>query len=262
MHNGGAVDLPIGYTNPDLYYGSPTEWRDSQMNRDVGRVLERYKIKTILDIACGTGSQVFWLIKHGYRVTGVDVSPGMLKVARRIARKERMRARFLYGDMRSSKVGSFDAAITIFNAVGNITRTDFKKTMRSIRRNLKHNGLYVFDILNKECDVGPHGHDYERRWTVGDTKFHKIQICRLDKKTGILRAYDRYWMQKGSDKEKLFSKQRWTMQIYSAKELRKMLNDAGFKVLGQYALNGSKLSEKKTKSIMTVAQKIGARSRD
>lgn len=49
--------------------------------------------------------------------------------------------------MRDIKVGSFDAVITIFNAVGYLTKKGFEKAMRNIYNNLNNNGLYVFDIF-------------------------------------------------------------------------------------------------------------------
>ena len=52
---------------------------------------------------------------------------------------------------------------------------------------------------------------------------------------------------------------RWTMQIYTAKELREMLKRSGFEVLGQYSWpDGSKFSEKGSESILTVARKLSS----
>src|SRR4051794_17975661 len=41
------------------------------------------KTGSVLDIACGTGRFTAVLLNRGYQVTGVDVSPEMLAVARR-----------------------------------------------------------------------------------------------------------------------------------------------------------------------------------
>ena len=48
-------------------------------------------------------------------------------------------------------------------------------------------------------------------------------------------------------------KERWTMQIYSAAELRDMLKRNGFEVLGQYGMDSSKMGGI---SILTVARKL------
>jgi SAM-dependent methyltransferase len=45
----------------------------------------------------------------------------------------------------------FDAVITIFNAVGHLTKSGFEKAIRNIHRNLNAGGIYVFDILNLEA---------------------------------------------------------------------------------------------------------------
>lgn len=51
-------------------------------NQAVEKILKRHKVRTVLDLTCGTGSQVFWLAKRGYEVTGSDISLGMLKIAK------------------------------------------------------------------------------------------------------------------------------------------------------------------------------------
>ena len=117
-------------------------------NRTIEKILKKYKAKTVLDLTCGTGSQVFWLLKRGYQVTGSDISRGMLKIAERKAKKEKISIKFLRGDMRTINVGKFDAAMTIFNAIGHLTKAGFEKAMRNIHRNLNGGGIYVFDILN------------------------------------------------------------------------------------------------------------------
>ncbi len=37
---------------------------------------------SVLDLGCGTGSHALLLAKRGHQVTGIDASPGMLRVAR------------------------------------------------------------------------------------------------------------------------------------------------------------------------------------
>ena len=67
------------------------------------------------------------MAKRGLNIVGVDISPRMLSIAEEKNEKANLKVKFLNGDMRSSKVGQFDAAITIGNAIGHLTREDFKK---------------------------------------------------------------------------------------------------------------------------------------
>jgi ubiquinone/menaquinone biosynthesis C-methylase UbiE len=86
-------------------------------NKLITKILKKHKTRSVLDLTCGTGSQVFWLLDHGFHVVGSDISRGMLRIAKKKAKLAKKSVKFLYGDMRTHKVGQFDAIITIFNAI-------------------------------------------------------------------------------------------------------------------------------------------------
>jgi ubiquinone/menaquinone biosynthesis C-methylase UbiE len=226
-------------------------------NSSIERILKKYKVKTVLDLTCGTGSQVFWLTKRGYEVIGSDINPGMLKIAKRKAKQEKITVKLLRGDMRTIKVGTFDAAITIHNAIGHLTKAGFEKALRNIHSNLRVGGLYVFDIFNLNCIIKA---DYisklslDRIKIAGNNRFREIQHSIINN-TGILTSYTIFYIQRNSGKTNV-SKTVATLQLYTAQELREMLKRNGFKVLNQYGIDGSKFSEQKTERILTVAQKI------
>jgi ubiquinone/menaquinone biosynthesis C-methylase UbiE len=52
------------------------------VNKNIEKTLKQAKAKTVLDLTCGTGSQVFWLNKRGFEVTGADINSKMLRVAK------------------------------------------------------------------------------------------------------------------------------------------------------------------------------------
>ncbi len=225
-------------------------------NRTIEKILKKYKVKTVHDFTCGTGSQVFYLLKRGYQVTGSDISPGMLKIAARKTKAEKIKMQFLQGDMRTLNVGKFDAAITIFNAIGHLTKAGFEKTMRNIYKNLNGDGIYIFDIINLKYVLDKNNivkMSLERMETLGDIKVRELQHSIIDN-TGILTSYTTFYTQKGLEKPKV-SKNIITLQLYTAQELRKMLTQNGFKVLGQCGIDGSELKDTKTERIVTIAQK-------
>jgi len=53
------------------------------LREDLTESLVKLKIENILDVGCGTGSQLRRLARTGIRCTGVDRSDGMLRVARK-----------------------------------------------------------------------------------------------------------------------------------------------------------------------------------
>lgn len=225
-------------------------------NRTIEKILKKHKVKTVHDFTCGTGSQLFYLLKRGYQVTGSDISPGMLKIAARKAKAEKVKIPFLRGDMRTIQVGQFDAAITIFNAIGHLTKAGFQKTMRNIHKHLNKDGIYVFDIINLNYVLDKNNivkMSLEKMETLGNTKIRELQHSIIDK-TGILTSYTTFYTQKGLEKPKV-SKNVITLQLYTAEELRKMLAKNGFKVLGQCGIDGSQLKDTKTERIVTIALK-------
>lgn len=225
-------------------------------NRLIEKILKKHKVKSVADFTCGTGSQIFWLLQHGFNVVGSDISRGMLGIAKKKAKLAKLRVKLLHGDMRKITVGKFDSAITIFNAIGHLTKKDFEKTMRNIHSNLNEGGIYIFDILNLNY-VRHHDNilkmSYEWMKTQGDTKLRVTQHSIIDDR-GILISLTHSYTQKGLGKLNM-SKNVITLQLYTANELKAMLLRNGFKVLEQISMDGKKFSNIKTERILTIAQK-------
>src|SRR5579871_5739175 len=129
------LDLPFEYQKRPEWFDALNVCDDKQ-NERIENLLRKHDVKSVLDLSCGTGSQVFHLAKRGYEVVGADFSPAPLSMARRRAKRERAKLRFIDGDVRTLRVGQFDAVITIANAIGHLTKKDFEKTIRNVARNL------------------------------------------------------------------------------------------------------------------------------
>ena len=247
---------PSHYNKESESYDAFNEARSAVINATLDKILKKYDVKTVLDLTCGTGSQVFWLAKRGFGVVGADINSKMLKIAQDKAKNEKLDLQFIKGDMRTMHVGEFDAVITIFNAIGHLTQPDFEKALHNIHRNLKKDGLYIFDIANLNYFLtGNHISDLTIDWltTVDDTRFRDIQYS-IIYTDGILTFYTTSIIQKGSEKPKI-KKSAQTLQIYTADQLKELLNKNGFKVIEQCGIDGSKFVEDKTDRILTIAQK-------
>ncbi len=249
---------PLHYNKEAESYDAFNEASSKQINQLIETILKKHNVKSVLDLTCGTGSQVFWLAKCGYEVIGADINSKMLKVASSKTKKEKLALKFLKGDMRTIQVGKFDAVITIFNAVGHLTKLDFEEAMRNIARNLKDGGLYIFDINNLSFLMdGNNITTLTIDWQeiVGDTQVREIQYSTIDE-DGILASFDTYYKQKGSDKPKK-SRTSQTLQVYTAKQLTEMLQRNGFRVVDKCGIDGSKFVENKTERIFMIAEKQG-----
>jgi SAM-dependent methyltransferase len=113
---------------------------------------ERSGSQTLLDLGCGTGRHAFLLGEHGYRVTGVDMSPDMLKVAG-AEREKRLRAggqappSFVEGDVRSVRLAErFDVVLSLFHVMSYQTTTeDLLAAFSTLRAHLAPGGVALFD---------------------------------------------------------------------------------------------------------------------
>lgn len=244
------------YNKESESYDAFNEARSAVINFTVEQILKKYNAKTVLDLTCGTGSQVFWLAQRGFTVTGSDINAKMLKIARDKAKKEKLDLQFINGDMRTVHAGEFDAVITIFNAIGHLTKLDFEKAIRNIHSNLKDDGLYLFDINNlsyllKDDRITELTIDWLK--ITDDIQIRDIQYSTINK-DGILASYTTSIIQKDSGKPKV-TKSAQTLQIYTANQLKELLHKNGFKVIEQCSIDGSKFVEDKTDRILTIARK-------
>ncbi len=101
------LGLPLEYKKLPEFFDAHNIGDDTdEKNAAIEKFLKKYKVKTVLDLTCGTGSQVFFLAKSEYEIVGADFSPDLLKIAREKAKKEKLDLKFIDGDMRSIKVGT------------------------------------------------------------------------------------------------------------------------------------------------------------
>lgn len=248
------MPLPYNYDKLSRYYEILEGGKVDDANLFLEKILERYKAKRILDFTCGTGAQTLWLAKRGHNVLGADISPAMLKIAKQKAREAHLLIKLREGDMRTSKFGTFDAVITIFNAIGHLNKSDFERTVRNISSNLKKDGIYIFDIFNLDfMEKNFKAYRFiDVATEVDNTKFVRFNNNRLDKKKGMMEINQETFVQEGSKEPKIF-KERWTMQIYRPSELKRLLERNGFVVLDQCGMDGSDLGGA---SVLTIAKKL------
>ncbi len=112
--------------------------------------------ESLLEIGCGTGAHAAELAALGYRVTGVDLSEGMLGAAddRRGSLPAKLSGRlsFSQGDARTVRLEQkFDAVISLFHVMSyQTTNADLAAAFATVREHLLPGGVFVFD-----CWYGP-----------------------------------------------------------------------------------------------------------
>lgn len=257
---------PEHYDTESETYDLFNEENSKIINQTLVNILKKYNIQKVIDISCGTGSQVFYLHLHGFNIEGYDINEKMLEVARKKALELSMDLKFAQGDMRTVKTDSMNtnasaAIITIFNSIGHLTKEDFEKTLMNINSNLpengRKNGLYIFDIFNLDYLLA---NDNITKLTIDwiskteNCVNREIQYSTVTS-DGILTSYDIYLKTDESGKMSRVNAEQ-TLQIYSLSQLKEMSQKAGFKVIEISDIDGSEFHQYETDRMLVVLEKM------
>ena len=107
----------------------------------------RRRVRTVVDIACGTGPHLVRLAERGYRMSGLDLSRRNIEfLGERLAAKK-LAGELVVGDMTNFHLARpVDAAICMQDSQGHLlTNAQLLAHLRSVARNLRRGGVYVFD---------------------------------------------------------------------------------------------------------------------
>lgn len=104
----------------------------------------------VLDLGCGVGKTTRVLSENGLKVTGVDISDGLLTEAKKRAPE----LNFVKGDMRELRLPScsFDGVFAQASLVHLETMEDVERTLSEIHGVLKENGIFFFSVKAKLGD--------------------------------------------------------------------------------------------------------------
>jgi SAM-dependent methyltransferase len=99
----------------------------------------------VLDLACGTGFLTIPLAELGLAVTGVDLAPDMLRLAR--SKAASLPIRWVHADCRTLDLGEQFRLVTLTgNAFQEFrTRADQEGMLGTVRRHLAPEGLFAFE---------------------------------------------------------------------------------------------------------------------
>ncbi len=106
------------------------------------KLLGNVKNKKVLDLGCGPGFYLVKLRKKDAKVKGIDLSKGLIK----IARKQNPKTEIKLGDITKKlpyKNSEFDAVISPL-VLGHIK--NWKPVLKEVKRILKKNGIFVFSV--------------------------------------------------------------------------------------------------------------------
>jgi SAM-dependent methyltransferase len=111
------------------------------------RKYSKRPVKTVLDIACGTGPHLMRLANRGYRMSGLDLSRENIAFLRERLAAAGHAGELVVGDMTDFRLAKpVDAAICMQDSQGHLlTNEQLLAHYRAVARAVRPGGLYVFD---------------------------------------------------------------------------------------------------------------------
>ncbi|MCL4465458.1 MAG: methyltransferase domain-containing protein [Chloroflexi bacterium] len=221
----------------------------------------------ILEIGCGTGRVVLPLARAGFRVTGVDISPAMLSIARQKVEQAKVAesvslqqadARHLHLKVR------FALAMIASNSFGLfVSHEDQLQVLHSARLALRPNGLLIIDMFNPDLGLlssedGQLFHDFTRvDESTGHTilKMHSRQVDLGRQTIDVTFIYDEM-APDGTLRRTLFP---FATRYFFLNELQLLLEKCGFELENVYGSHDLEPYHSESDRIITVASPAGRR---
>jgi SAM-dependent methyltransferase len=205
----------------------------------VGFIVEKLALEPgarVLDLACGHGRITVELGRRGYRLTGLDLSPRSLELARRAAAEEALDVEWVEADMREIPPGStFDAIVNVFTSFGYFEdEQENQRVLDGVARALAPGGRFLIDVVNL---LGLGRRYRDRMWEEREGVVW-LQEHDYDFLAGRNRAVWTFVRPDGTRSELVHS-----LRAYAPHELAAMLGRAGLEVEGAWGgFDGSELS--------------------
>lgn len=180
----------------------------------------------VLDLCCGPGRFVVPLARKGYQVTGVDLNAPVLDRAKQAAADAGVPAELVQGDMLEFvRPGGFDVVLNMYTSFGYFDDAEKNlQVLRNAHTSLAPGGKLLLEVYGKEIvakNIGrthafpqPDGIAYMRHSVLDDWTKLRTDWTLVDGDTARSAHIQSY--------------------IYSAAELRRLFEDAGFTDIEAY----------------------------
>lgn len=210
--------------------------------------------KSVLDLACGTGTVARLLAQRGYRVTGVDLSDGMLVHARRKAEEAGLPIAFHRQDAAELSLGAerFDTVVCLFDSLNYIL--DPARVQAAFARVCAHlnpGGIFVFDV-NTEYALAEGM--FNQSCTRRGEPLHYRWRSRYDRETRLCTIRMNFSCDPGDGQRQSFIEVH-QQRAYGKDELAQWLGEAGFAEVSLYDAYTTDRPKKRSDRLFYVAVK-------
>jgi SAM-dependent methyltransferase len=217
---------------------------------EVGRLLRllgRLDGNRLLDLCCGIGRHSLEFARHGFQVTGVDITRAYLDIAAANAQKQDQSIEFVHSDMKDfCRKESFDVIVNLCTSFGYFDEIDDDiQVLRNIYQSLAKKGKFVIEILGKEVIASAFR-------PVEELEFEGYKVRAISR---ILDDWSRLECRRIITRNGLESEIVAYHRLYSATELRTHLTKTGFTNIRVYGDFAGSPYDNEAKSMIMIAEK-------
>jgi 2-polyprenyl-3-methyl-5-hydroxy-6-metoxy-1,4-benzoquinol methylase len=184
--------------------------------------------EAVLDLCCGAGRHSLELARRGYRLTGLDVSPTMIEVAKSRSAEQGAEVNWIRQDAKEMDfTEEFDAVFNYLTSFGHCDHAGNTRIIANVFRSLRPGGRFLLEMINMIWLLSNFV-PTERRVYEG---FTYVERRRYDWRTGRITTR----REKAVAGESPQILEPFDVQAYLPFEVIRMLEEAGFEAIDAVA---------------------------
>lgn len=125
------------------------------------------------DLGCGAGNYAVWLATKGFQVTGIDISPNAVELAKALAQKREVSCLFVTADLSADVedlVNSFDFVYD-WEVLHHVFPENRNRYVNNVHHMLRPGGRYLSVCFSKDDDPSFGGGGKYRETPLGTTLY-------------------------------------------------------------------------------------------
>jgi SAM-dependent methyltransferase len=116
-------------------------------------IFQRYGVRNIIDIACGTATHLIYLAQKGYDCVGSDASSEMLGVAEAKVKQKALAIPLIHSPVSDLTFQEqFDAVLCLHALSCFVEDAPVDGALMKANVLLRDGGIFIFDAINRDCD--------------------------------------------------------------------------------------------------------------
>lgn len=241
----------------DIFYKNKRYKKEILYLEQLFKKYRKAQTRTILDVGCGTASHMIPLIENGYRVTGVDISSQMLKIAAQKLHRKGFKADLIADSSQTFTINrKFDAVICLFSVINYAAANgDILRTLKNICAHMKKDSIFIVDFWNAKVVEDYYSPRKTKNFKKNGINVERHSITKIypsQKRCEV--SYTCTLKQNGRVMKK--DEEKHVLRYFSPEEMMDYLVQAGFKVIDMHPfLNPGGKIRKDSWDVTAVARK-------